>query len=92
MRATAVFVVFFVLFTTASIAVPIPLFPGNAVQAWLKTAIQEYSIYMGAVANGLLYGFLMWTVLFLIDRRINRTSPTDFSEEHDQDTESSYAS
>ena len=92
MRATAVFVVFFVLFTSASIAVPIPLFPGNAVQSWLKTSIPEYAPYVGATANGLLYGFIMWMVFFLIDRRIDRTTPTDYSEEHEQDPESSYAS
>jgi hypothetical protein len=67
MKARAIFVAFFLLFTCASIVVPVPLFPGNMVQMWLNVP------YINAIVNGLTYGFITWIVFFLVNRRIEKS-------------------
>jgi len=77
MRAAAIFVAFFLLFTCASIAVPVPMFPGNMISTWFGTSFSGYASYIEAVANGLLYGFVTWMVFFLINRKIDKASLAD---------------
>lgn len=77
MRAAAIFVAFFLLFTCASIAVPVPLFPGNMVPTWFGIPLSDYTTYLEAVANGLLYGFITWTIFFVINRKMDKASFTD---------------
>ncbi len=77
MRAAAIFVAFFLLFTCASIAVPVPLFPGNMIPTWFGIPLSHYTPYLEAVANGLLYGFITWTIFFVINRRMDKASFTD---------------
>lgn len=75
MRATPVFFAFFLLFTLASLAVPIPLFPGSAITAYIQTpvsAISEYLVYIAAVSNGLIYGILVWVVFFFVDKKLEK--------------------
>ena len=73
MRATPIFFAFFLLFTLASLAVPIPLFPGNAITAFIQTpilAITEYLVYIAAITNGLIYGIVVWVVFFFVDKKL----------------------
>ncbi|MCW4016509.1 MAG: hypothetical protein NWF06_09080 [Candidatus Bathyarchaeota archaeon] len=72
MRATAIFLAFFMLFTAASLAVPIPLFPGNTINA-VSTIPSEYIEYLAALTNGLTYGFIVWTVFFLVDKKLEKS-------------------
>jgi hypothetical protein len=67
MRAAAIFVAFFFLFTCASVAVPVPLFPGNVVETWFDFP------YINAIANGVTYGFVTWIVFFFVNRRIEKS-------------------
>jgi hypothetical protein len=71
MRAGAIFLAFFLLFTCASIAVPVAMFPGNMVQTWLDVP------YLNAVVNGLTYGFITWIVFLFINRRIEKSLSTN---------------
>lgn len=73
MRATAIFFIFFLLFTAASIAVPIPLFPGNIIPTLLEIPAFEYIAYLEALINGLTYGFITWTVFFLVDKKLEKS-------------------
>jgi len=73
MRATAIFFVFFLLFTSASIAVPIPLFPGNMISTLFGIPASEYMPYLEALTNGLTYGFITWIVFFLVDKKIEKS-------------------
>jgi len=77
LRATAIFVAFFLLFTCASIAVPVPMFPGNMISTWLRIPVSGYTSYVEAVVNGLLYGFITWMVFFLVNRKIDKALSTD---------------
>jgi len=67
MRAAAIFVAFFLLFTLASLAVPVPMFPGNMIEIWVDVP------YINAIVNGLTYGFITWIVFFFISRRIEKS-------------------
>jgi len=71
MRAGAIFVAFFLLFTCASIAVPVPMFPGSVVQMWLDLP------YINAFVNGLTYGFITWIVFFFVNRKIEKSMSTN---------------
>jgi hypothetical protein len=73
MRGGAIFLVFFIFFTLATLAVPIPLFPGNMVHPAFNLLSIPFSFYtplLDAVANGLLYGFIVWIVFVLICRKL----------------------
>jgi hypothetical protein len=77
MRAAAIFVAFFLLFTSASIAVPIPLFPGNMIPTLLRIPPSEYMPYLEALTNGLAYGLISWIVFLLLVRKIESSLSTD---------------
>ena len=77
MKATPIFVTFFLIFTVASIAVPIPLFPGNMITALPEMPTFEYITYIQALANGLTYGFITWAVFFLVVRKLESAPSTD---------------
>ena len=79
MRAAAIFVAFFLLFTCASIAVPVPLFPGNMVPTWFGISLSEYTSYIEAVANGLVYGLVTWMVFFFVNRKMDKALSTEGS-------------
>lgn len=76
MRATPIFFAFFLLFTLASLAVPIPLFPGSAITMLIQnpiSAITEYLVYIAALTNGLIYGIVVWVVFFFVDKKLEKS-------------------
>ncbi len=73
MRAKPIFFVFFILFTAASVAVPIPLFPGNMITALFRLPFSSYMPYIEAITNGLTYGFFTWLVLFIVDKKLEKS-------------------
>jgi hypothetical protein len=77
MRGGAIFLAFFVLFTVASYAVPVPLFPGNLVpMLGFITVPTEYASFVSAVVNGVVYGFVVWLVFVLVSRRFEEPKVT----------------
>jgi len=78
MQGGAIFLAFFVLFTVASCAVPVPLFPGNLVSVLgFITVPVGYAPFVSAVVNGLVYGFVVWLVFVLVSRRFEESKVTD---------------
>jgi len=78
MRGGAIFLVFFVLFTVASYAVPVPLFPGNLVPLLGFVAVPTvYASFVSAVVNGVVYGFVVWLVFVLVSRRFEEPKVAD---------------
>jgi hypothetical protein len=75
-RTTAIFIIFFILFTSASIAVPVPLFPGNMIPSVLEIQTSEYTPYFVALTNGLTYGFITWIIFYLVDKKWRKGSST----------------
>jgi hypothetical protein len=77
MKATAIFFVFFIMFTSASIAVPIPLFPGNMISTLFGIPVSEYIPYLEALTNGLTYSFITWIVFSLLAKKIENSLSMD---------------
>jgi len=70
MRCARILVVFFLLFTSASLLIPAPMFPGNVLCTAAGSAVANYAIYVGALLNGVFYGMVLWLVFNLISRRL----------------------
>jgi len=72
---------FFLLFTIASLAVPVPMFPGNLVAVWvLRFGLPStvFVSYISALANGLTYGFIIWLVFVLATRKLDESGVSDY--------------
>ncbi|MCW4033808.1 MAG: hypothetical protein NWF03_00415 [Candidatus Bathyarchaeota archaeon] len=72
MKAVPIFVAFFLLFTLASLAVPIPMFPGNMVISMIEISTAEVIVYLEAITNGLTYGFVTWLVFFVVFKKLDK--------------------
>jgi len=70
MRGVIILVVFFLMFTVASLLIPSPMFPGNFFWALFGQTASEYTEYLSAVFNGLFYGVILWIVFTVISRRL----------------------
>ncbi len=77
MRGGAVFLAFFLLFTLASIAVPVPLFPGSVVHALFGLPVDSYAPVVSAVTNGITYGLVVWLVFALATRKLDESAVSD---------------
>lgn len=69
---------FFILFTLASLAVPVPLFPGNIISAWFSFSSANYQSLFSAVVNGFTYGLVVWLVFVLATRRLDESGVADY--------------
>jgi hypothetical protein len=76
MRAAAIFFAFFIIFTSALIVVPIPLFPGNLVIMIIEPPLLDYIVYMEAITNGMTYGLAIWLVFLFIDKKLEKSVST----------------
>jgi len=86
MRGGAVFLAFFLLFTLASLAVPVPLFPGNIIHALTGLPVDAYAPLVSALTNGVTYGLVVWLVFFVVTRRLDESGVSDYKgkKEHGQ--------
>lgn len=72
MRGIIILVVFFLMFTAASLLIPSPMFPGNVVCTLIGGVVSEYTVYVSAFFNGVLYGIVLWLVFIAITRRLTQ--------------------
>lgn len=70
MRGTLILVVFFLMFTFASLLIPSPMFPGNAFCMLIGEATSQHIEYLSAFFNGVFYGVILWLVFVVISRRL----------------------
>jgi hypothetical protein len=70
MRGTLILMVFFLMFTFASLLIPSPMFPGNLFCSLIGEAIGQYVEYLSALFNGVFYGMILWLVFVVISRRL----------------------
>ena len=68
MRGGPVFLIFFALFGIASYAIPTPLFPGNII-FWFMNVPAAYAPLLESLANGVVYGCIVWLVFILVMRK-----------------------
>jgi hypothetical protein len=71
-RGTIILVVFFALFTGASLLIPSPMFPGNVLCTLIGGAAATYRTYLSAFFNGVLYSIALWIIFISISRRLER--------------------
>lgn len=74
MKGAYFFVIFFLLFVTAILLIPAPMFPGDNLLAMVNLATLEYGYILGALINALFYTLIAWTIFVLAMRRIGGTS------------------
>jgi hypothetical protein len=70
MRGIAILIVFFLMFTSASLLIPSPMFPGSVFCILIGGAVSEYAGYLSAIFNGVFYGSVLWLVFTVISRRL----------------------
>jgi hypothetical protein len=88
MRGGAVFLAFFILFTLASMAVPVPLFPGSVIHALFGLALDSYAPLISAITNGITYGVVVWLVFFLATRKLDESGVSDYKSRKGQNQRS----
>ena len=74
MRVLAILIAFFFVFTSASLLIPSPMFPGNFFCALIGEAISEYAGYLSAIFNGVFYGVILWLIFVVISKRLEKES------------------
>jgi len=72
MKGTIILLVFFALFTGASLLIPSPMFPGNVICALMGGTAVKYTSYLSAFFNGVLYSVALWVIFVSISRRLER--------------------
>jgi len=72
MRGAIILVSFLLLFMSASLLIPSPMFPGNFFCTLIGGSISEYSQYLSAFFNGVFYGVILWLVFTVISRRLEK--------------------
>ena len=70
MRGALILIVFFLMFTFASLLIPSPMFPGTFFCTLIGESVSEYAEYLSAVFNVLFYGVILWIVFTVISRRL----------------------
>jgi hypothetical protein len=69
-RGALILLVFFSMFTVASLLAPYPMFPRNLLCVMIGKVTSEYAGYLGAVLNGVFYGAILWLVFVVISGRL----------------------
>ncbi len=75
MKGGAIFLIFFATFGAAAYAIPTPMFPGNII-FWFMNMPLTYAHLVEALANGVVYGFIVWLVSMLIVRKFEEPKVT----------------
>jgi hypothetical protein len=70
MRGAIILVVFFVMFTVASLLIPNPMFPGSLLCQWIGAPVIGFQDYLSALFNGVFYGAILWSLFVLLSRRL----------------------
>lgn len=73
MRGSIILISFFLLFTSVSLLISSPVFPGSFFCTLIReNVIREYSRYFSAIFNGAFYGVILWLVFLAIGRRLEK--------------------
>ena len=68
MRGAVILIMFFILFASASLLIPSPMFPGNFFSGLI--AVGESAEFLSAVFNGVFYGGILWSVFLAISNKL----------------------
>jgi hypothetical protein len=65
-------ITFFLIFTIASILIPVPLFPGSLLSSLLGEGLIAISVLLSALFNGLIYGVIIGIVFYAISQKLEQ--------------------
>lgn len=77
MKGAYFFIAFFLLFTSAMFLIPISMFPGDTVLRMVSSTTFEYTPFLSALINGIVYSLVAWAIFMFAMRKIGKTSSTD---------------
>lgn len=81
MKGKIFFLQFFILFTLASLAIPVPMFPGSMILTWFRVPLGfTSSSLLSAIVNGAVYGFIIWLVSGLAFKALSMGSSVSLVE------------
>lgn len=72
MRGVLILLVFFSMFTCASLLIPSPMFPGVLLYAMIEGIISGYGGLLSSIFNGVFYGTILWLVFVVISKRLEK--------------------
>jgi hypothetical protein len=72
MKGTMILMVFFILFTAASLMIPSPMFPGNVLCKLIGASVSQYTDVVSALFNGVLYSVVLWLIFVSLSRRLTQ--------------------
>jgi hypothetical protein len=70
MAGKLILIIFFLMFTIASLLIPSPMFPGSFFCVSIGSSVSGFALYLSALFNGLVYGVILWLVFVGISRRL----------------------
>ena len=82
MKGAYFFIVFFLLFTSAIIFIPTPMFPGDNLLRAGNLATLEHASILSALINALVYGLIAWAIFAFAMRKIENPAPEQPAKKH----------
>jgi len=70
MKGKLILIAFFSIFTSASLLIPMPMFPGSFFMALLGDAASDYARFIAPLFNGVFYAMILWLVFVVISGRL----------------------
>ena len=67
-----IFMVFFTLFTAASLLIPSPMFPGNVLCTLIGASVSQYTSILSALFNGVLYSVALGLIFIAVSQRLTQ--------------------
>lgn len=83
MKGAYLFVVFFFIFASAMLLIPLLMFPGDAILAWLNIN-SKYTYFFSALINGTFYGLVAWAIFMAVMKRIENSPSKGSGKNHDK--------
>jgi len=72
LKGTPILIVFFIIFLSASLLIPTPMFPGNIFSSLIGNIVAEYREWVSAVFNAVFYGVILWLVFVAVSRKFEK--------------------
>ena len=82
MKGAYFFVVFFLLFASAILFIPVPMFPGDTLLQMANLDRLEHAFILSALVNAFVYGLIAWSIFAFAMRRIENPRRSEPVKKH----------
>ncbi|MEM2102173.1 MAG: hypothetical protein QXM22_01505 [Candidatus Bathyarchaeia archaeon] len=83
MKGAYLFAVFFFIFASAMLLIPLPMFPGDTILAWVNVT-SKYTYFFSALINGAFYGLVAWAIFMAVMKKIENPPSKNSRKNHDK--------